>query len=148
MKFGLIVVLVLILSALGATFLLSDPGYVMIKWFGTTYEMAVPQDRPPLELLFTVEEETGLTGALLLDPLLLNGTRLINLDSDTDLPVGKALDPGARAVPLFTLRPTRSSGRRGYGLQYSYAQGNPESASHDDTHLYLLPFAHGTKFRL
>jgi dipeptidase D len=36
----------------------------------------------PLELLFTVEEETGLYGALLLDPELVRGRLLVNLDSE------------------------------------------------------------------
>lgn len=40
--------------------------------------------RPPLELFFTVEEETGLTGALKMDPSLLSGTILINLDSEDE----------------------------------------------------------------
>lgn len=40
--------------------------------------------RPPLELLFTVEEETGLTGALQLDPALITGKILINLDSEDE----------------------------------------------------------------
>ena len=35
----------------------------------------------PLELLFTIDEETGLTGAAGLDPALLSAKRLINLDS-------------------------------------------------------------------
>ena len=39
-------------------------------------------DCPPLDLLFTVEEETGLTGARLLDPALLRADLLINLDSE------------------------------------------------------------------
>ena len=37
---------------------------------------------PPLELLFTVEEETGLFGAAMLDPTLVKGRLLINLDSE------------------------------------------------------------------
>ena len=36
----------------------------------------------PLELLFTIDEETGLTGASNLDPSMLQGRRLINLDSE------------------------------------------------------------------
>ncbi|MCK4772096.1 MAG: aminoacyl-histidine dipeptidase [Candidatus Latescibacteria bacterium] len=39
---------------------------------------------PPLELLFTVDEETGLTGATELDDSLLNGRRLLNLDTEED----------------------------------------------------------------
>ncbi len=37
---------------------------------------------PPLELLFTVEEETGLFGATELDPELVKGRLMINLDSE------------------------------------------------------------------
>mgnify|MGYP003669064078 CR=1 FL=1 len=45
--------------------------------------MTDPQVRhPPLELLFTVDEETGLGGALRLDPALLTGTRMLNLDTE------------------------------------------------------------------
>ena len=39
---------------------------------------------PPLELFFTVDEETGLTGVLKMDPSLLSGTVLINLDSEDE----------------------------------------------------------------
>ncbi len=39
---------------------------------------------PPLELLFTVDEETGLTGASALEPGFINGQVLINLDSEDE----------------------------------------------------------------
>ena len=38
----------------------------------------------PVEALFTVDEETGMTGARALKPGLLNGEILINLDSETE----------------------------------------------------------------
>ncbi len=38
----------------------------------------------PLELLFTVDEETGLTGAMELDPSLLSGRTMLNLDTEED----------------------------------------------------------------
>ena len=38
----------------------------------------------PLELLFTIDEETGLTGASQLDGTLLEGRRLLNLDSEEE----------------------------------------------------------------
>jgi dipeptidase D len=46
----------------------------------------------PLELIFTVEEETGLHGAMALDPALVNARLLINLDSEDpdELTVGCA----------------------------------------------------------
>jgi dipeptidase D len=40
--------------------------------------------RPTLELLFTVDEETGLTGAKNLEPGFFRGRTLINLDSETE----------------------------------------------------------------
>jgi dipeptidase D len=41
-------------------------------------------DRVPLELLFTIDEETGLNGALDLDPSIVHGKQLLNLDSEED----------------------------------------------------------------
>ena len=38
----------------------------------------------PLEFLFTIDEETGLTGAGGLDPSMLDGRRLLNLDSEEE----------------------------------------------------------------
>ncbi len=40
--------------------------------------------RPPLEILMTVDEEAGMTGAEHLDGSLLQGRRLINLDTEAD----------------------------------------------------------------
>jgi len=45
----------------------------------------------PLELLFTVEEETTFKGALELDSSLINADKMINLDwEEKDLPIGSA----------------------------------------------------------
>ncbi|GAB6909803.1 Aminoacyl-histidine dipeptidase [Desulfosarcina cetonica] len=41
-------------------------------------------EHPPLELFFTVDEETGLNGALQMDPTMLSGKILINLDSEEE----------------------------------------------------------------
>ena len=53
---------------------------------GMAYMLAVLASddlhHPALECLFTVDEETGLTGAFALDNKLLHGQRLINLDSE------------------------------------------------------------------
>lgn len=63
---------------------------------------------PPLELLFTVDEETGLTGATKLDPSMLEGRVLLNLDSEDEgiFTVGCA---GGRSVTVdvpLTFEPT------------------------------------------
>jgi HemY protein len=42
MKFGLLVIAALIISAIGANFLLQDPGYVVINFRGYLVEMSVP----------------------------------------------------------------------------------------------------------
>jgi len=41
-------------------------------------------ERPPLELLFTVDEETGLTGANALEPGFIDGKVLLNVDSEDE----------------------------------------------------------------
>jgi dipeptidase D len=50
--------------------------------------LALAEDKtashPPLELLFTVEEEIGIGGASTLDPSLLSGKTMINLDSEKE----------------------------------------------------------------
>ena len=51
---------------------------------GLAIAKAALTDRRPLELLFTIDEETGLTGALELDPGILKGRQLLNLDSEED----------------------------------------------------------------
>jgi dipeptidase D len=55
---------------------------------GVAAALAVLDDpdlrHPDLEALFTVDEETGLNGALALTPELIKGRRLINLDSEED----------------------------------------------------------------
>lgn len=55
---------------------------------GIAMAMAAATDpecvHPPLELLFTVDEETGLTGANGLEDDMLEGRRLVNLDTEED----------------------------------------------------------------
>ena len=43
---------------------------------------------PKIEALFTVDEETGMTGAMNLDPNLLSGNILLNLDTEEDNEIG------------------------------------------------------------
>ena len=65
----------------------------------------------PLEFLFTIDEETGLTGAASLDASLLRGRQLLNLDSEEEgiLYVGCAGGGGSLlTLPLVTA-PTDSS---------------------------------------
>ncbi|TVQ40112.1 MAG: M23 family metallopeptidase [Spirochaetaceae bacterium] len=75
-------------------------------------------------------------------------SRITNLRPSVDLPFGTRVEPGSRRMMLFELTAPDPRAGRGFGLQYSYARGDPHTARHDDTHLYLLPFAHGTKHRV
>ncbi len=69
------------LAATGTT-LGSDNGIGVAAMLAVMGETAFPHG--PLELLFTIDEETGLTGAARLDGGLVQGRRLINLDSEED----------------------------------------------------------------
>ena len=59
---------------------------------------------PPLELLFTTDEETGLTGASSLQPGFLKGKQLLNIDSEDEgvFTVGCAGGEDARLALPFT----------------------------------------------
>ena len=69
------------LTATGTT-LGSDNGIGVAAMLAVMGETAFAHG--PLELLFTIDEETGLTGAARLDGGLLQGRQLINLDSEED----------------------------------------------------------------
>jgi dipeptidase D len=76
---------------------------------GVAISLAVLEDNTlkhgPLEVLFTIDEETGMTGVKNLDSSLLQGKRLINLDTEDDheLCIGCAggVDAVAIAKPVF-----------------------------------------------
>jgi dipeptidase D len=69
-------------------------------------------DHGPLEFLFTIDEETGLTGAGGLDPSMLQGKRLLNLDSEEEGSVTVGCAGGADTeihLPLQTIPAPRDS---------------------------------------
>ena len=72
----------------------------------------------PLELLFTIDEETGLTGAQNLDGSILEGRVLLNMDSEEDgtLFVGCA-GGGDCHLRLRVGQRAPAAGSRSYGLQ-------------------------------
>jgi dipeptidase D len=65
----------------------------------------------PLEFVFTVEKEVGLTGAMGIKPGLLNGSILLNLDSeeDGDIVIGCAGGRDVIATTAITLAPTETT---------------------------------------
>ncbi len=68
-------------TAAGTT-LGADNGLGVAAAMATATDPAV--DHGPLELLFTLDEETGLNGACALDPAIVEGRLLINLDTEED----------------------------------------------------------------
>ncbi|MCU0293060.1 MAG: aminoacyl-histidine dipeptidase [Thermoanaerobaculaceae bacterium] len=74
---------------------------------GVAAALAVAEDAEavhgPLELLFTIDEETGLTGAIQLDPRLLTGRTLINLDTEEDGALYIGCAGGADTRSTFTV---------------------------------------------
>jgi len=69
------------LTANGAT-LGADNGIALAMAMALALDKETPH--PPLELLFTVDEETGLTGANSLEPGFIDGRILINVDSEDE----------------------------------------------------------------
>ena len=74
---------------------------------GVATAMAVAEDpkvvHGPLELLFTIDEETGLTGAMQLDPKLLTGRTMINLDTEEDAALYIGCAGGADTHATFSV---------------------------------------------
>ncbi|MDO9635236.1 MAG: aminoacyl-histidine dipeptidase [Paludibacter sp.] len=90
---------------------------------------------PALECLFTVDEETGLTGANGLEKNLLKGLILINLDSEDDgeIFIGCAGGIGTKALLSYKTEPT-PSGLFGFMIKVSGLTGGHSGS---DIHLGL-----------
>jgi dipeptidase D len=76
---------------------------------GVAAAMAVLQDKNlqhgPIECLFTIDEETGMTGAFGLKPGLLKGDILINLDSEDEGELYIGCAGGIDTTAYFSFRP-------------------------------------------
>ena len=66
---------------------------------------------PALEALFTIDEETGMTGAIHVDPTNISGTILLNLDTEDDdeLSIGCAGGIDTNSSYVYTSEPVTSS---------------------------------------
>ena len=80
---------------------------------GVASAMAIADDpdvvHGPLELLFTVDEETGLTGAQELDSSLISGRILLNLDTEEDAALYIGCAGGADINARFTVTRTTAA---------------------------------------
>jgi dipeptidase D len=74
---------------------------------GVAAAMAIADDAESvhgaLELVFTIDEETGLTGAMQIDPALLSGRTMINLDTEEDGALYIGCAGGADTTCTFAL---------------------------------------------
>lgn len=89
---------------------LNDGEYIFAKdttlggddGIAVAYMLALIEDRsiphPPLELLFTVDEEVGMLGARAIDAARLSSDKLINIDSETEGILTVSCAGGIRAV--------------------------------------------------
>ncbi|MCA1755232.1 MAG: M23 family metallopeptidase [Spirochaeta sp.] len=73
---------------------------------------------------------------------------LINMEASVDLPYNGLIEADGEETFLFRLHSSGQGRRRGYSVRYRYARGDPRTVVHDDSYIYLLPFAHGEKYRV
>jgi dipeptidase D len=88
---------------------------------GIASGLAIMEDKTlihgPLEFLFTVDEERGLTGARYIEPGFLKGTRLINLDSEEEGTFTIGCSGGADSEISFPLKRKRSKLKNAHRLK-------------------------------
>jgi dipeptidase D len=94
---------------------------------GVCAGLAVLEDEnlvhPPLECLFTVDEETGLTGATKIQPGFLKGKKLLNLDSEDEGEFTIGCAGGADTQIILPLQKENTSSGEGYVFKLSGFRG-------------------------
>jgi dipeptidase D len=90
---------------------------------------------PPLECIFTIDEETGMTGAKELDPAWLQGKTLLNLDTeqDNELTIGCAGGADVTAIASYSPVPLAD----GYTAMELHVKGLRGGHSGMEIHLGL-----------
>lgn len=100
-------------------------------------EAALPHG--PLDLLFTVDEETGLTGASKLDPSIVRGRVLLNLDSEEDGVLCVGCAGGCDTTFRWTTQPqTTPAGLQTSRLSVSGLQGGHSGGDIDKNRLNAI----------
>ena len=123
------------LTADGTT-LGADDGVSLAAMMALAEDPSLPHG--PLELLMTTAEEVGLEGANALDPSLVTGTILLNLDSEEDgvLTVGCAgsadswlrVEAAREPLPDGTMLAVRVGGGKGRSLGHQHRPGPGQRA--------------------
>ncbi|EDP71865.1 aminoacyl-histidine dipeptidase [Flavobacteriales bacterium ALC-1] len=82
-------------------------------------------EHPALEALFTIDEETGMTGAMGLKGGLLNGDILLNLDTEEDDEIGVGCAGGVdvTATRAYDEQNIASEGKKAYKIEIKGLQG-------------------------
>ncbi|MDF1826369.1 MAG: M23 family metallopeptidase [Verrucomicrobiales bacterium] len=77
-----------------------------------------------------------------------NLTSLKNLRSTGPTPFQTVVRNGTEPVFLFDLQIVKPGRGNRFNFEYEFVSGDFTSARHDDSHVYLLPFEHGTSHLL
>ncbi len=77
--------------------------------------------------------------------LVVRFTEIVGLDYDAELPIRVAIPPDTDRWLLVSMTPASGARRVGFSLEFIYSRGDPSTADHNNDHLYLFPFEHGTK---
>lgn len=80
--------------------------------------------------------------------LQVNITTLKNLRSTGPIPFQTVVKNGTQPVFLFDLETVKPRSGTKFNFQYDFVSGDFTTAKHDDSHVYLLPFEHGTSHLL
>lgn len=87
-----------------------DNGIAVAMMLAILEDDTIPH--PPLELVLTTDEETGMGGALALDPSPLNGRRMLNLDSEEEGVLTVSCAGGLRAEGVLPVSRLLGTGVR------------------------------------
>lgn len=80
-------------------------------------------EHPPLEALFTVDEEAGMTGAKALDDTILDGAILLNLDTEEDDEIGVGCAGGVDITAVQDYKEESNDGQKGFSLKVKGLKG-------------------------
>jgi len=94
---------------------------------GCSAALAIMEDEnlvhPPMEFLFTVDEETGLTGARKIPADFLKGRRMLNLDSEDEGEFTIGCAGGADTIISLPLEREKTSDKEGHTIKLSGFRG-------------------------
>jgi len=81
--------------------------------------------------------------------IVLKFPKLHGFESDKDLPYKAVIQPDQEEPTLLlTLKPLKAKRRPGFSYSYQYRLGDLLKAKHDDTYLYIIPYAHASKHQM